>query len=781
MKYLKSWLQDYVEEHLPADAVIIDALNKKAFEVEGTETKGVDTIFDIKVLPNRAHDALGHVGMARELATDLALTFKLPVFSYESVPTLSKPQVEIDDIKACTRFMSVRVDGVKVTETPQLIKERLEAIGQRSINNIVDITNYVQFTLNKPMHAYDARSIEGTLRARSAHADEVLTTLDDKELALNTKTLVIADDKKVLGLAGIKGGKFSGVKDDTTSVIIESANFAPALIRKTAEKYGYKTDASRRFENGIANSLVEDGLTMTVALLKEFCGAEVTVSEVVDIYPKHDTPYYVGVSLSEVNAVLGGEYKEKVVLSAFKKLGFEYKKLVPHDYIEALYPKLIGATYKNPSSMREDAPNAFSCSSLVSYLYRGVWMPSISIDKYVFSKKISKDDLRFGDLIFTNSGEGHIYYESLEFLRGTKVEEGIDHVGMYLGDNKVLHATKVKGEVLVEGIEAFSTSRTIVGYGRILEDMHEERYVITVPNERLDIRSKEDLIEEAGRIIGYDTLTPTLPSLSRTGLPHKRMYYENKIKNVLVAHGFSEIYTYTFGNIGVVKLTKGLAKDKEKLRTNLGAGVLNALSMNLHNVPLLAIDTVRIFEFGNVFTNDSETRHLSIAIDDGKKKSLFTDEVDFALAAIKKSLGAEKIHCDTVSSKPYCIEINFDELIKNLPDPTTYEPINTSTTFSAFTPLSVYPFITRDVAMWVPTSTTWESVHAFLVQDAHSLITRMYLFDTFTKKGDDGVERKSIAFRIVFQSYEKTLTDEEVNSVMEPITKSLLDKGYEIR
>jgi phenylalanyl-tRNA synthetase beta subunit len=785
MKYLKSWLQDYIEEPLPADAVIVETLNKKAFEVEEVTTKDGDTIFDIKVLPNRAHDALGHKGMAYELCADLNLTRKDGVYKIDSDKKVPSVKVEIDDAKACTRFMSVRIDNVKVGKSPKFIKERLEAIGQRSINNIVDITNYVQFSLNKPMHAYDARSIDGILRTRFAQKDEMLTTLDDQELKLNTKTLVIADDKKTLGLAGIKGGKYSGIADDTTSVILESANFAPGMIRKTAEKYGYKTDASKRFENGIANALVEDGLIMTASLIKEHCGTKTKtkISEVTDVYPKSDMPYHVGISSSEVNAILGSTYSDKEIEGTLATLNFTWTKVIPEEVIITLANHAVGAPYHLGSSVRYDAPTTFDCSSFTSWLYvhSGVGIPRMSIDQYVFSKRIEAGDLQVGDLIFANNDIDKVYTSSIEFLPGTAVPSGINHVGIYIGGGNVAHATSMYGKVVIENLGTSPRFVHTVGYGRVVENPKEERYVVTIPSERLDIRIKEDLAEEIGRIIGFDKISPSLPKITRTGLPHKRMFYENKIKNILIAHGYSEIYTYTFGNVGEVKLVKGLASDKEKLRTNLGAGVVNALTMNLHNAPLLATDTMRVFEFGNVFTKDAETRHLSLAIDDGRKKSLFSEEVDFVLAAIKKAIGAQMIHCDMVSPKPYCIEINFDELIESLPEPTTYESIAPTTTFSHYTPISTYPFIARDIAMWVPTSTTWESVNDFLVQKLNPLIVRVYLFDTFTKKGEDGVEKKSIAFRMVYQSYEKTLTDEEVNAIHDEITKKLIKKGYEIR
>jgi phenylalanyl-tRNA synthetase beta chain len=172
MKFSKAWLQEYINEQLPDDGTIVSALNRKAFEVEEVVIREDDTIFDIKVLPNRAHDALGHHGMAYELCASLALTFKKEKDIVEDLSYINgnipKVAVNVVDTAACTRFMSVQIDGVQVGESPLWLKKKLEAIGQRSINNIVDITNYVQFALNKPMHAYDARAIKGALTVRFA-------------------------------------------------------------------------------------------------------------------------------------------------------------------------------------------------------------------------------------------------------------------------------------------------------------------------------------------------------------------------------------------------------------------------------------------------------------------------------------------------------------------------------------------------------------------------------------------------------------------------------------
>jgi phenylalanyl-tRNA synthetase beta subunit len=511
---------------------------------------------------------------------------------------------------------------------------------------------------------------------------------------------------------------------------------------------------------------------------------------VTDIYPKKDAPYHVGISKRELNDILGTNYNDDIIKETLTQLSFPYEVIVPAKYIKETYPQCIGAGYIYDASMRHDSPTVFSCSSLVSYLYKGIWMPSYSIDKYVFSKRVTKENLQFGDLIFANSGEGKIRYESLQFLRGTKVPDGIDHVAMYLGDNKVLHATKVKGLVVEETYAEFEQGRAVVGFGRIIDDLNEERYVVRVPSVRLDIRIKEDLAEEIGRIIGYEKLVPTLPDLKRKGGVHKRMFYENKIREILIASGFSEVITYTFGDTGEVSLVKGLAEDKEKLRSSLGKGILQSLALNLYNAPLLGQKTVKIFEFGNIFAGDSrqgrelassESRHLAIALDDGAKKSNFTEEVDMIVSGIKRMLGVNEIEYQTVSVKPYAIEIDFDTLIATLPELSTYEaPTLTPLSLVTYKSVSPYPFITRDIAMWVPDTVSWESLASLCGEVHNTLVTRVDLFDTFSKE-IDGVKKTSYAFRLVFQSYEKTLTDEEVNEMMKPYYELFSSKGYEVR
>lgn len=779
MKFSLNWLQEYSKEKFPEAKKLEEIVTFNAFEVEEIVEVGSDTILDIKVLPNRAHDALGHRGMARDITALVGTTFVDPNEYYTGIGDagVSTPVITTEDPKACTRFMSVQIDGVQVTESPEWLKTKLNAIGQKSINSIVDITNYVQFSLNKPMHAYDAKLIAGnTLQARFAHVGEKLTTLDDKELLLDAETLVIADTEKPLGLAGIKGGKFSGISASTTSIILESANFNPTLIRKTSQKYGIRTDASKRFENEISDSLVEEGIRMTIALVQKL-SSEAKVGEIVDVRNTKPWNYTVAVSQQEVNGLLGTSYSDAEIEGALSSLGFIVRKATARKVMEEKMLESKEGAYKNPSSMRQDAPQMFSCSSLMSFIFSGIWQPSISIDKYVYGEKVTEP--KWGDLVFSNTGEGRIRYESVAFLPGTKVESGIDHVGLYTGEGNATHISKRTGKVVTETIAGSPSFASGVVYARMI-DVDEERFFVTVPQERMDIRIKEDLIEEVVRIKGLSNIKGVLPHLERVGVPHKRLYYENKIKNILHAQGFSEIMTYSFGDTGEVEIIKGLATDKAKLRSSLSGGVERAFQMNMLNAPLLNIQTVKMYEFGNVFTKNNERRHLALVIDDGKKKSSFTEETELLLSEIKKTLGVSSLPYETVSTKPYVIELDFDTLIETLPEPATYEPLSQDKDPITYASVSLYPFIVRDIAVWVPATTTWEDIHALALQIDSPYITRIDCFDTFSKEVD-GVKKTSFAFRFVLQSHERTLTDVEANDVADKMYALLKEKGYEVR
>lgn len=199
-----------------------------------------------------------------------------------------------------------------------------------------------------------------------------------------------------------------------------------------------------------------------------------------------------------------GLSEEEATKDLLDRSGLAYERVEVESALRSHIPETLGKPYKFNTSMREDAPNFFSCSSLVSYLYMfaGYWMPSLVIDKYFFSQRIEREDLRFGDLVFSfnedDSGEaGHHRTTSVEYRPGElRVDEPINHMGMYLGGGKVLQAAGLwyKGQVLIEDLDESPSFRNRRGYGRVVNDLHEKRFVVEIPADRPDLRKKEELI-----------------------------------------------------------------------------------------------------------------------------------------------------------------------------------------------------------------------------------------------------------------------------------------------
>lgn len=317
-------LQSYFASPLPKPEKLGEALTFHAFEIEEIVKVKGDIVIDLKVLPNRTHDCLSHEGVAREVAAILELplkripTAKLPRSSAQ-VPKLS---VTIRDPRA-HRYSGVIIQGIKVGPSPKWLREALETLGQRSINNIVDATNYVMFRTGQPLHAFDQAKVAGSaIIVRPAKEAETLTTLDGKYVSLDPSIMVIADKEAPLALAGIKGGTRAEVDMATSTIIIESANFDASTIRMTAQRLGIKTDASKRFESGRTSEATLPALLEVATLILSLAGGTSTrVGGVVDIYPKKERPVTLAVTPDEINRILGTDFSASEVLRVWKRLG----------------------------------------------------------------------------------------------------------------------------------------------------------------------------------------------------------------------------------------------------------------------------------------------------------------------------------------------------------------------------------------------------------------------------------------------------------------------------
>lgn len=777
------WLKEYFEVDLPEPEKLAEDISLKSFEIDGLEKIGDDWAIDVDVLPNRAHDCLSHDGIAKEVSivTGLPLKKRNPSENHGSFKSDLQVVVEED---SCLRYMAREIKNIKVTESPKELREKLEALGQRSINTLVDITNIVMYQTGQPMHAFDQDKLTGKkILVRKAKIGEEITTLDDNHVILDEDSLLIADEKDPLAIAGIKGGKKPEVDFETRNIILESANFNSTEIRKTSRRLGVATDSSKRFENKISPELTNYALNLATELILKYCStSETKVSEKIDHYKKPWRAYQTGVSLQEINSLLGVDFSESDVSEAFKKLGFEFNLISPRETILEKSQELVGKPYKHGASVFFDAPEKFDCSSFVSYVYSlaGFSIPKMAVDQYVFSDRIERENLKPGDLIFFNTSSKNdvVRFESQEFLPGIKIEKGINHVGIYLGDEKIIHATgRDDVGVTVENLDQNLISKNIIGYGSIILS-DEKRFAVKSPIERLDLRTGPDLIEEVARVIGYHKIKDQEINIKNFNPRLNKRYQLNTlIRKILSEIGYSEVITYVFCDQGEIEPEKPISEDKAYLRHSLEWGINSTFEKNLNNADLLNLDHLKVFEIGKVFNKKGEREVLALGVANKKgiKKPKSGDILLETVKHLEEKLGLKienKINSDT-----QIIEVDLEKISENFENTDSYPELPKIPEETTYRPISQYPFLLRDIAVWVPDNFGAEDILKIAEEQASELLVNSRLFDIYKKD-----EKVSYAFRLVFQSKEKTLTDEEANKIMDTITKTINQKdGWEVR
>ncbi len=628
MKVSYTWLSKYFDKKLPTPEKLTELFNIHFSEVEGVEKIGDDTVLDVKVLPDRAHYALGHKGVAYETHVITGIPLGKIVSEELVFPTdkkITAPKVEIKS-SLCRRYIARKIENIKIGKSPETIARSLETIGQKSINNVVDMMNYVMYDVGQPLHAFDADKVKGTIIVRLAKEGETMVTLDNRDIVLLTSDLVITDDEGVLAIAGVKGGKRAEVNASTKDIIIEAANFDPTTVRRTATRLNLRTDASKRYENEITSELAFAGMENVTKLIADHVKG-VKISPTNDVYPYKAQMWSVEITLSEISEMLGAKILEKEVLDILSRVALDV-------------------------------------------------------------------------------------------------------------ENK-------KGTITVH-----------------------------VPPERLDLKIKEDVADEVGRLYGYDKIPSALPPKISGNLPiDKTFYHAEKVKNILVGLGFSEVQTYTLAAKGAFAISYPMASDKSALRESLSPRMTEALTRNALNAPILGLKDVKIFEIGKVFPKTGE--RMSLAIGSTSEK------------LVKEALVALNIPNAKIVNK--ISEIDFDEIVSKLPSAENISDLNfiSLSKDKKYKPFSAYPFIVRDIAFFVPENTKEEEVLSTLsaVTKSGAEYNGEYLvvkgpdcFDRFSKDG-----KTSFAFRMIFQSRVRTLSDEEVNGYMAIIQGLIASKDWEVR
>lgn len=298
-----------------------------------------DVVFDIdnKSLTHRS-DLLSHLGIAREIAAKEGKKLKIPKGVKPKIPSKAeKINVEVREKNLCPRYIAIKLDNIKIGPSPRWMQSRLNAAGMRPINNVVDITNYVMLEYGQPLHAFDADKISKSktkdqkpksqikdkkIIVRLAKRGESIVTIDGKSRRLDESMLVIADEAKPIAVAGVMGGADSEVSKNTTSIILESANFNGYSIRQTARKLGIHSEAATRFEKKIAPELPKVALVRAVELFKDICQAKIA-SKITDVYPRKVKPIKINFDLKKLEEFLGAKIPTSKVKSILKSLEFK--------------------------------------------------------------------------------------------------------------------------------------------------------------------------------------------------------------------------------------------------------------------------------------------------------------------------------------------------------------------------------------------------------------------------------------------------------------------------
>ena len=646
---------------LPADTPIGIAA-KTYFKMED------DFMFEIGLTPNRA-DAASHLGVARDLAAYLRIPYQMPdVSAFKTDNENLTIAVKVEDNLACPRYSSVSISGVKVQSSPDWLKDKLKVIGIRPINNIVDVTNYVLHELGQPLHAFDADQIKGKkVIVKKVAEGTPFVTLDDVERKLSANDLMICNAEEPMCIAGVFGGKTSGVSEQRTNIFLESAYFDSVSVRKTSKRFNLKTDASFRFERGTDPEITVVALKRAALLIQEVAGGEIS-SSVSDIYPVKLNPFDVEVS---------------------------YANIV----------KLIG----------QDIPSA-----------------------------------------------------------------------------------EIKAIILALGIEV-ATETT-------------EGLSLKVPAYKVDVTRECDITEEVLRIYGYNNIhipAKVNASLAYTSKPNKENV-QNLVADMLTANGFLEIWcnsltraAYSKNPDEAVQILNPLSSDLNVMRQSLLQPALEsvAYNQNRRNADL------KLYEFGKTYhlINEQyvERPRLLVLISGAKQNEQWNQastpstfyNLKSAVDGVLGRLGLANFQTEEVKNDDFAYGLRYfrgnqtlvtygavtaaDKKQTGVDKDVFYADFDWAFLLDAIRKNKIvnkevakYPAVRRDLSMLVDKHTTFDQLKSIAFKTEKKLLKEVQIFDVF--EGDKLPEgKKSYALNFTLQDEEQTLTDKQIDAIMQKIIANL--------
>jgi len=418
----RNWLQSYFETELPDVQKIADTLLLHSFEIEEIKKVGDDDVIDIDVLPNRAHDCLCHLGIAQELSSLLELSMKKVDFNSET-GTVSDLKIVIES-EQCTRYIGTLVKNVQIGESPSWLKERLASMGQKSISNLVDITNYVMFDLGQPMHVFDADKVVGEIIVRNAKKGETMTTLSGDDLELLETDLLITDEQGILALAGVKGGTKAEVDENTKNIIIEAAHFQSTSTRLTARRVKILTDASKRYENEITANKTEQASDLMIHMMKNILQGDMEFTIPVDVYPHKETQHTLEFKGTHTSALLGFDVSHADIEAILNRMRYEFTR---NDDVFSVTVPFERIDLRIAEDMIEEIGRIYGYHNI----------PTKSVDEFEFTPRVHGDTYLVN--VLRNTLVNHGFYELLTYSFVNKGD--VEVLNPMASDKKALRKT----------------------------------------------------------------------------------------------------------------------------------------------------------------------------------------------------------------------------------------------------------------------------------------------------------------------------------------------------
>ncbi len=634
-----------------------------------------DEVFEIGLTPNRA-DAMSHLGTARDLRAGMlqsGVNVELitpSVTNFRVDKRTLKIDIDVKENKLVPRYCGLTISGITVKPSPTWLQNRLKAIGLNPKNNIVDVTNYVLHELGQPLHAFDADKINGKIIVKTLASGTKFTTLDDVERSLHEEDIMICDENGPLCIAGVFGGKESGVSESTTSIFLESAYFNPVSVRKTAKRHQLNTDASFRFERGIDPAITDYALKRAALLIQEVAGGEIT-SDLIDVYPKKIEDFSVFLNFNKVAKIIGQE--------------------IPKDIIKKILVSL---------------------------------------------------DIKINSV--TDSGLG-----------------------------------------------------------------------LTIPAYRVDVQREIDVVEEILRVYGYNNIQfSNKVNATVSNSPRTEDYkIQNVVATQLNSQGFHEMMANSLTTANYVQLSEmlqeehnvtmlnPLSSDLATMRQSLLFSGLEAISYNINRKNT----DLKLFEFGKTYHNYpsgyEEIKHLTLFLTGNRNQESWTTSqrpTDFFLFkgyvnAVLERLGIQKTQIQPLTSDIFsegiALSIGRDAVVEigvvkksilksfGIKQEVFYADFNWATILKLisnkikFSEIPKYPEVRRDLALLIDNGVTYESIYKIAKQTEKEVLKNIDLFDVY--QGDNLSEgKKSYALSFILQDNSKTLTDEQIDKIMNKLQKN---------